>query len=1098
MAIDKDFVVKNGIQVATTANVTGNINACSALTVAGITTLNSNVNVDGGTLFVDAVNNRVGISNTNPDTTLTVTGSANVSGDLKVFGNLVVSGTTQSVGNQIATGDIVPQSNSYYLGNTTNRWNLFGNNLFSDSSLSVGSNVVVNTSTIAVGNSTVNVTITSTEFNGYPAAYLNATTISTTLAVNTSINIGNSTVNTFVNSTSINVGSNVVVNTSTIRVGNSTSFANVTISGITTNGSLGVTGAATFANTVGVGGLTSLNGGINTTTANASIGVNVGANVNLSTTQLNVGNSSVNTVITSTAIDTDGTLSVLGNTTLSNTISVNGNASFSNTVAITGAVTLSNTLAVTGNATFSKDVIVSGNLIINGTTTTVNTQTLNVADNIITLNSDISGATAPTENAGIEVNRGSSANVFVRWNETTDAWEITNDGATYSNVVTVAYSGNADNITTGTLNTARLPATANISTALNVGANVNLTTTSINIGNSTVNVASNSSSFAVGAAVIANGSGVYTTGTVNASSHTVGTNFAANTVGVTHTGFGNIGTSLAVGTSTTIGTTLSAGNTTITGFVNVSDNVNSAMLTVGTNFIANTTGAYHTGTINAVSHTVGTIATTNGAIINSTVIAIGNSSVNSVLNSSSIGISTTFTSNATGVYTTGTVNASSYTVGTTFTANSTLVNATALNVVNQVNASSYTVGTTFTANSTLVNATALNVVNRVNTSTLYVTTSANVGTSVVANATGVYTTGTVNAFSFVANSQTYNTSLTGNGSALQFANTAVGGSYNIRLSGQSGDIESQYLTAYNSATVGSGGISSNGSLTIEGTSSVLTLSQGDPGIANTVRSTRIYGKNYAGNNLTSVIFYTSGSETKNILRYGGGTTLAEPVTEQYWYTNAVAIGETGNTGSIRLALISNGNFGVGTSSPTYDFQVVGNTSISGFVNASSHTVGTSFVVNTAGITHTGFANISGTLDVDGVLTAGANIALNNNHIVAPKLKSYKEYVDSATVTTAYTCNLANSNIFTLTGTNGSTCVFTFSNPPASGTAQMFTVVFKQPATGSADITWPASVRWSYGDTPVVSGTVNRRDVFTFMTFDGGTTYLGAHSMANVA
>ena len=46
---------------------------------------------------------------------------------------------------------------------------------------------------------------------------------------------------------------------------------------------------------------------------------------------------------------------------------------------------------------------------------------------------------------------------------------------------------NATSIATGTLATARLPATANISTAINIGANVNLTTSGISIGNSTVN-----------------------------------------------------------------------------------------------------------------------------------------------------------------------------------------------------------------------------------------------------------------------------------------------------------------------------------------------------------------------------------------------------------------------------------------------------------------------------------------------------------------------------------------------------------------------------------------------------------------------------------
>jgi hypothetical protein len=54
------------------------------------------------------------------------------------------------------------------------------------------------------------------------------------------------------------------------------------------------------------------------------------------------------------------------------------------------------------------------------------------------------------------------------------------------------HSINATSIATGTLDTARLPATANISTAINVGANVGITTTGVSVGNSTVNTTINS------------------------------------------------------------------------------------------------------------------------------------------------------------------------------------------------------------------------------------------------------------------------------------------------------------------------------------------------------------------------------------------------------------------------------------------------------------------------------------------------------------------------------------------------------------------------------------------------------------------------------
>ena len=92
-----------------------------------------------------------------------------------------------------------------------------------------------------------------------------------------------------------------------------------------------------------------------------------------------------------------------------------------------------------GNKTFSNNVIISGDLTVSGTTTTVNTETILLADNIITLNSNATGSA--TENAGIEVERGDDANAELRWNETTDKWQIEVDPAnnTYQNIATEDY-----------------------------------------------------------------------------------------------------------------------------------------------------------------------------------------------------------------------------------------------------------------------------------------------------------------------------------------------------------------------------------------------------------------------------------------------------------------------------------------------------------------------------------------------------------------------------------------------------------------------------------------------------------------------------------
>jgi hypothetical protein len=83
-----------------------------------------------------------------------------------------------------------------------------------------------------------------------------------------------------------------------------------------------------------------------------------------------------------------------------------------------------------GTVTIDDNLIVSGDLTVQGSTTSIETVNLNIEDNIITLNYGVSAS--PILNAGIEVERGTETNVAIRWNETTDKWEFTNDGAVYN------------------------------------------------------------------------------------------------------------------------------------------------------------------------------------------------------------------------------------------------------------------------------------------------------------------------------------------------------------------------------------------------------------------------------------------------------------------------------------------------------------------------------------------------------------------------------------------------------------------------------------------------------------------------------------------
>jgi len=88
--------------------------------------------------------------------------------------------------------------------------------------------------------------------------------------------------------------------------------------------------------------------------------------------------------------------------------------------------------------TMSGSLIVTGDLTVSGNTTYVNTETIQLADNIITLNANHTGS--PSQDAGLEVERGTSSNVVLQWNEANDYWEIAS-GGTIGRIITAGDEG---------------------------------------------------------------------------------------------------------------------------------------------------------------------------------------------------------------------------------------------------------------------------------------------------------------------------------------------------------------------------------------------------------------------------------------------------------------------------------------------------------------------------------------------------------------------------------------------------------------------------------------------------------------------------------
>ena len=168
-----------------------------------------------------------------------------------------------------------------------------------------------------------------------------------------------------------------------------------------------------------------------------------------------------------------GTLSVGGNATVTGTLDINGAANFNNPSGIvttgtlnvttlsqqngtfTGTVTaaafsgpltgdvtgtaggLSGTPNITVGTVTGTDATFSGNLTVNGTTTTINTATLQVQDAVIDTRHGNNVAAGTGGLRVIQTTDGSgnvTASREIRYNHTTGKWEFTEDGSTFKNL----------------------------------------------------------------------------------------------------------------------------------------------------------------------------------------------------------------------------------------------------------------------------------------------------------------------------------------------------------------------------------------------------------------------------------------------------------------------------------------------------------------------------------------------------------------------------------------------------------------------------------------------------------------------------------------
>lgn len=110
-------------------------------------------------------------------------------------------------------------------------------------------------------------------------------------------------------------------------------------------------------------------------------------------------------------------------------------------------------LSVTNAASFGNNVTIQGDLTVNGVTTFNDSQTVELGSGQMVF---VAGETgSPTTDARLTVNRGTSSNVEIKWNETLDVWQFTNNGTnyyplkTYSDIVYQFSTLNSTNVDPG-------------------------------------------------------------------------------------------------------------------------------------------------------------------------------------------------------------------------------------------------------------------------------------------------------------------------------------------------------------------------------------------------------------------------------------------------------------------------------------------------------------------------------------------------------------------------------------------------------------------------------------------------------------------------
>jgi len=315
----------------------------------------------------------------------------------KTAGNITIGHTDTS-----SASSITASGRTYITGVTLDTYGHV-------TALATGTETVVDTNTTysissETGTGGANLRLTGSDASTDNVLFASGTNVTVTRTDANTITIASTDTNNYITGFSYNAGTTAGPTATITRQGlgdisvGAIPSASGTASGIVTTGAQTFAGSKTFSDNAVFTGDIAVNGGDITTSA----------------ATFNVGNTA-----TTTQTINLGTAATASGAT--KTINIG-----------TGSASGSTTDVYLGSTAGTSTVRIQGNLVVTGTSSSINAETVTVDDNIIVLNNNVTGT--PTENAGIEIERGTSANVSVLWNESSDRWTFTNDGSTFYNI----------------------------------------------------------------------------------------------------------------------------------------------------------------------------------------------------------------------------------------------------------------------------------------------------------------------------------------------------------------------------------------------------------------------------------------------------------------------------------------------------------------------------------------------------------------------------------------------------------------------------------------------------------------------------------------